>query len=349
MAEHKLKGKRVKRSRRGKSKESGFAHYSRLFLEIKASEGLSERTIGKHEENLRYFLLYVEKRLRDASMDEIDREVIRGYIRYMQNDVVKFEGHRFKTEESQTKGLAVSTINTRLKTLRTFFRTMQAEGYIYENPAEGIRNLREPEEPVEVLTTEEIPQLLAAFDQRDFPEFRDYVLTYFLLDSMARINEALRLKAEDFSLNTGEVTIPAHVTKNRKSRTLYLQDRTCTLLAELIRENKADFDDPHVFLNNYGGVLTDNNYRSRLKNAGNRVGIRKNLRPHILRHTAATLFLEDGGDIEHLRMILGHSDMRTVQIYVHLSKRSIRRQQTSHSPIAQITGKLNKKRKTRRN
>lgn len=346
---YKMKGRRKKQGRAVKrSAKDSLDYLYRIFYEIKIAEGRAPRTLKQYDENFGYFLSYLEKRGVEASIGRITRDTIRGYITYMRGEIVKFDGHKYKPEDVQTVGLAIPTINTRLKTLRVFFSTMQEEGYVFDNPMRGVKNLREEVDEIEVLDADELRTLLAVPDQRYFPEFRDYALMYFLFDGMARISEALALKISDFDLSGGLVTIPASVAKNRKARTLYLQDRTISLVKELYAENKADFDTDYVFVNNYGDPLTADNYRNRLKDYAKRAGIRKNVRPHIFRHTAATMFLENGGDIRHLQLILGHSDIRMVLRYTHISNRSIRRQQAEYSPMNAITGKLNKKRKTKR-
>lgn len=79
-------------------------------------------------------------------MTEITKETFRNYIVYMQDKWVKFEDHKFKTEESMTVGLSPVTINTRLKTLGVMFRCLAEGGLIDRNPTEGIKNVSEQEE-----------------------------------------------------------------------------------------------------------------------------------------------------------------------------------------------------------
>nr|WP_283246455.1 DUF3435 domain-containing protein [Paenibacillus sp. Marseille-Q4541] len=89
----------------------------------------------------------------------------------------------------------------------------------------------------------------------------------------------------------------------------------------------------NVFLSNYGDRLTPNHFRHQLKKYAKRAGITKRIHPHLLRHTGATLFLEEGGSERHLQIILGHSDGRMTAHYTHLSDRSIKNNHEENSPI----------------
>lgn len=109
-----------------------------------------------------------------------------------------------------------------------------------------------------------------------------------------------------------------------------------------------DFDSDYIFLTNYGEQLTRDHFRKRLNGYAKGAGITKKVHPHLFRHTAATMFLESGGDIRHLQLLLGHTDLRMVLRYTHLSKESLINQHEKYSAMNQITGKLNKPRKIKR-
>lgn len=125
-----------------------------------------------------------------------------------------------------------------------------------------------------------------------------------------------------------------------------MQRRTANLLQELLEDSK-DFESEYVFLANYGEPLTANHFRHRLRQYAQEAGIGR-VHPHLFRHTGATMFLENGGDIRHLQMILGHADLRMILRYTHLSNNAIVRQHEQFSPLNSILGKLNRERKNGR-
>src|SRR5690606_7085249 len=268
-------------------------------------------------------------------------------IVYMRDYIVRFEEHPFKNDGEKTTGLAPSTINTRLKTLRVMFKCLRVEAYIKENPMDGVKNVTEPEESIFVLDSEELKRLLAVPNKRSNADFRDFVLMNLLLDGMMRISEAINLRVSDFDLSLQLVTIPATIAKNRKFRVLPLTRSTAKMIGELIRENQVDFDSEYVFLTNYGERISRDHFRKRLNAFSEQAGITKNVHPHLFRHTAATMFLENGGDIRHLQKLLGHADLRMVIRYTHLSGTALAKQHAQYSGMNQILGVLNKKRKTK--
>lgn len=338
-------GKRVKKERTLRKTTTNLDVLFVQFRAIKKSEGRAEGTIGQYEDNYGFFLEFLDRKGIARSINEINRDVIRNYIVYMQDEWVKFEDHAFKKEEHMTKGLAPSTINTRLKTLRVLFKTLYDEGLIENNPMHGIKNVREPEEEIVILDEDELRLLFAAPNQRDYADFRDYVLMNVLLDGMMRISEALGLREENLDFKGCSLYM---IAKNRKARTVPIEFGTAKLLNELITENKADFDSDYIFLANYGERLTRDHFRKRLVEYAKEVGIKKRVHPHLFRHTAATMYLEAGGDIRHLQMLLGHSDLRMVMRYTHLSGRSLTEQHNKYSAINVVRKKLNKQRKIKR-
>jgi integrase/recombinase XerD len=104
------------------------------------------------------------------------------------------------------------------------------------------------------------------------------------------------------------------------------------LLIHLIEENvqfESEVDDL-VFLSLSGRMLNNNNCLRDFKKYAVEAGIKKRFYIHLLRHSTATHFLSSSGDIEALRNILGHADLRTVLIYSHLADTTIQNKHASH-------------------
>lgn len=341
---NKLKGKRLKKERTSERGKYLFENVFVRFLEVREAEGRSKGTIKKDRLNFSFFREFIEKKDIGNDVRLITSEVIREYIRWMLNEKVRFEGHKYKTEEEKTVGLSPTTVNTRLQTLKVFFRYLHQEGLIEQNPMAGIKNVRESESEIRVITVDELKRLFAVPNQRKYAEFRDYVLMNLLLDTFMRINEALTLRKTDINFENNSITIRGEVSKNHKARILPMQNSTARLLKELLKEIEEFYSD-YVFLTNYGEPLTDNQFRKRLRIYSERAGLDYVVHPHLFRHTGATMFLENGGDLRHLQILLGHSDLRTVIRYTHLSNKSIQAQHSKYSPMGNVLGKLNRDRK----
>ncbi|OAJ75114.1 hypothetical protein AYJ08_05710 [Brevibacillus sp. SKDU10] len=219
----------------------------------------------------------------------------------------KWEGHAHKNEEDKTVGLSPVTVNTRLKPLRTLFNYLKENDLIETNAFERIPKVKEPETDIKILSVEQLKKLLNTPDKRSYAGFRDFVIMNLLIDSFMRIGEVVSIKKTDIDFESGILNLSSKLTKSRRSRIVPLQKSTLKLLKELIRECD-DFGSNYVFLTNYGEPVTTNHIRQQLKKHARAAGLQIRIYPHLFRHTAATLFLENGGDMRHLQKILGHAD-----------------------------------------
>ncbi|WP_026561104.1 tyrosine-type recombinase/integrase [Bacillus sp. J37] len=340
----KRKGKTVKSLRTEIKTNTSISYYFEKFIETKIAEGRAKRTIEKYRNNHGFFLEYLNYKKVDHSIHEITTDVIRSYIVWMLEDKVKFEGHPYKKDEEKTSGLAPSTVNTRIKTLRPFFKYLVTEGFIDFDPMTNIKDVKESQEKINILTVDELKRLLNAPNQRHYDDFRDYCLITLIIDGFLRVSEAVTLIRTDLDLDSNVITIRGSNAKNRKARYIPIQKKTASLLRELMKETE-EFDADYIFLSNYGEQLNPNQFRKQLRNYAKSAGIKKRVHPHLLRHTAATIALEAGMDMRHLQILLGHSDLRQVIRYTHLSNKSLINQQNQYSALNQIVGKLNKDRK----
>ena len=316
------------------------------FYSIKVSEGKAESTLRQYRSNYSYFVAFLDKQNIARSLNAINRRTIRDYIVYMRDEQVRFENHNFKADYQKSVGLTPSSINTRLKTLRVMFNCLNEEMIISKNPMKGVKSLSEPNDELDILTVDEMRRLFKVPDRKYFAGFRDYVIMHVLTDSMMRIGELTQLKVNDFNFDNKTVIVRAKVAKSRKSRLIPLKPLTLRLVKELIKINE-EFQSDYVFLTNYGEPITRDLFRKNLDKYAEKAGINKNVHPHLFRHTAATMFLEDGGEIRHLQMLLGHADLRMVIRYTHLSNYALRKEHGKHSPINKVAAKMSRPRKNK--
>lgn len=293
----------------------------RQFVSVKVSEGVSKGTVHQYEENFGFFREYVEKHGNNFDVEFITQDYLRNWITYMQFKHVQFQ--KVATRKEKEIGLKPSTINTRIKTMRVMFNTLLREKLIEQNPMSRIKNVFEPEEAIEVLSDKEVARLLGVMDKSFYTVYRDYVLTMLLLDTMLRVTEATTLKSDDINRESGVIIVRASVAKSRKSRKVPVSDRVLRLLNELKAENEYQFHSDYIFATGEDSYYDRHTYTQRLKNYAASAHIRKNVHPHLFRHTAATSWLENGGGMEELRLILGHSKYDMVKRYAHVSSKSI--------------------------
>jgi integrase/recombinase XerD len=346
----KRKGKQVKTDRTIVGTRKSIHSLESLFEKActaKAAEGLSDGTLSNYKNAHKLLLEYLNTHNVNPDVRELTLDRCRSFVTWLLNERPKFDGHQFKLAEHKTPGLSPRTVNDIIKTLRTTFRVLETGSLIRNNPFERVKTVKQPEKLIEVLSVEELKSLLNSIDQREYASYRDYVVITVCLDTMCRIGEVLNLTVDDVDLNTREIVVRSEITKTRRGRIIPIQQRTARLIKELMTEVK-EFESEYIFLANYGEPLTSNHFRKQLKKYAERAGIKKNVHPHLLRHTAATIYLEGGGNLRYLQALLGHVDQRMTARYTHLSRSSIAENHDQYSPLNQVIGKLNKTRKIKR-
>jgi integrase/recombinase XerD len=289
----------------------------KVFISEKSSEGVADSTLTLYEEHFRYLSEYLEP---EMPIVNLTPQLLRGYKSWMMDE----------------RKLAPTTVNIRLRTLRTFLKWLYAREYIQEPLHDNVKQIREPEPEIDVLTVREINQLLKVMDDTRYVGFRDRVMVCVLLDTMVRISELLRMRRSNVNLTSGTIKLEAHETKVKRGRTVPISSRTLDMLREYMAET-ADFNNERLFLNYDGTPVMANTWRRRLVDYAREAGLEhKRIRPHLFRHTGAVLYLLNGGDPFSLRLILGHSDMSMVKRYINMTAVDVKKQHNAYSPLRDL-------------
>ncbi|WP_242313924.1 tyrosine-type recombinase/integrase [Bacillus cereus group sp. BfR-BA-01355] len=165
-----------------------------------------------------------------------------------------------------------------------------------------------------------------SYSNKSYKHFRDYVLLHLLIDGMFRITEALLLSPLDIDHENKTTIIRSNNAKSRKASVVQLSNKTYRLLMQLLEENEAfegEVDDL-IFLSLSGRMLSKNNVLRDMRKYAVEAGITKRFYLHLIRHSAATHYLSTG-DIESLRKILGHVDLRMVLHYAHMADNTFKK------------------------
>ncbi|TCM89581.1 integrase/recombinase XerD [Paenibacillus sp. BK033] len=315
-----------------------------LFYNAKKAAGMRGNTLtNDYTDNWRYFREWLDATYPHVNnVDEVTSEHIREYVNYMSTKP-KYSGI-----ENRETGATLSpyTVTFRLRTIRTFFNFLSAEGLVNANPIRNIKNPRFDKEDKETFTDDELRRLLSAPDVSTYAGLRDRTLMLLLADTGLRINEALGLSKEHVNFKGRCIELPASMNKNRKPRVVPMSAEASRELMTLINENQRYFDTDFIFLANYGDPLKADHFRKRLKEHAVKAGIDPALaHPHQFRSYFCTTFLLNGGSLFVLQRIVAHANIETTRGYAKMNDTHAHEQHSQFSPLTRLgLSRVNKRR-----
>lgn len=278
----------------------------KLFLEYLTVElGLSSNTKLAYKRDIEHFQIKTQKHMR-----QVKREDIITYMQFLKNS-------RY----------AATSIARKLAALKAFYRFMTAEGYVAVDPAEiieaGTRGTKLPR----VLNLNEVEKLLEAPDLNSSEGYRDRAMLELLYATGMRVSELVDLTVANVNLNMKYVIAFGKGSKERiiplgQIALKFVETYLNVVRPKLLHSNNKN--DQHLFLTVYGKGMTRQRFWQIIKDYGHQAELRKELSPHILRHSFATHLLDNGADLRSVQELLGHSDISTTQIYTHLTNKRLR-------------------------
>ncbi len=229
-----------------------------------------------------------------------------------------------------------SSIARKLSVVRSFLSFCEDNGLLKASPGAGVESPRVPRRLPQVLTPVQAADLLGAIGVEKPLEVRDSALFELIYSSGLRCQEVLDLRLRDINLDSREVRVKG---KGRKVRVIPVGEVALDALARYLREARPRLaKDPagedHVFLSRTGRPLSSSDVQRRLARYLARAGAPLGTSPHTLRHSFATHLLEGGADLRVIQEMLGHSSLRTTQVYTHVSAAHLRRAYRKAHPRA---------------
>jgi site-specific recombinase XerD len=295
-------------------KRMNFAFHLSEFLSdyLPGQRNVSPNTIMAYRDTFALFLRYCrdvrELPPEKLDMKHMDTSLVLGFLEHLESD----------------RKCSARTRNHRLAALHSFFRYVQTEEPQLLFQCQRILAIplqRFGHSEVEYLSQEELKAILAQPDLTTRTGRRDTVLLSVLYDTGARVQEIINLSVGDIRLE-----VPAQVRlsgKGRKIRSVPLMEPTVNLLKEYLQEHGFIWPEHAtipLFSNRYGARLSRSGINYILKKHAGRAGfdsrsLKKRISPHTLRHTKAMHLHQSGNPISVIQKILGHTDIRTTDIY----------------------------------
>jgi integrase/recombinase XerD len=254
----------------------------------------------------------IQRLERELQIRNFSRRTMKAYSRFVWN-FLEYSGGRELNEDTikdfVQRKIAVqdpSTVSTNISALKFFFLNVLGKPLDISYPK---RNKPIPE----VLSLEEVKGLI---DTIQNPKHK--LLVKLMYGCGLRVSEVIGLRKQDFDFQEGLVHI--RLSKGRKDRFAKIPDSMKSDLEAYSRMTDGDL----FFLSGRGGKLSTKSVQLIVQNSAKKAGIRKDVHPHTLRHSFATHLLEQGIDLRIIQKLLGHSDIKTTQIYLSVSNQLIK-------------------------
>lgn len=240
-------------------------------------------------------------------------------------------------------GASPTTVRRKLAANRTFYRFLQREGVIRDNPFALLKGPRKAKTLPKTLSPADIDAFLSRpmKDLHDkligrYAALRDTAIFETLYSTGCRISETLAITWKEIGWNDGTVIVTG---KGRKDRLVILGARALDALKKLrvcinAEHPELGGTDADVFLSDRFGKLSARFVERRMKRYLAEANLPTDLSPHKLRHSFATHLLDAGADLRSVQEMLGHSSLSTTQIYTHVSIEHLKDQYAKAHPRA---------------
>lgn len=286
-------------------------------------QGHSRQTVDEYYLDLRSFFrfLKLDKKLvsKDIPFDQIPIDDIDlPFVRAVSlTDVYAYMNYL-----SRERGLNNSSRARKVATIRSFYKYLTNKAKLLDvNPVQDLDPPRKKKSLPRYLDLDESVNLLESVDGKN--SSRDYCILTLFLNCGLRISELVNLNKTDVRGNQLRV-----LGKGNKERLLYLNDACQRALDDWLTERSM------LTLVDQNALFVTLQNRRRISKAAVHKLVKKHLdaagldssqySSHKLRHTAATLMLQNGVDVRTLQEVLGHDHLNTTQIYTHVDNDDLR-------------------------
>lgn len=297
----------------------------------------SAKTVDEYFLDLRAFFRYLKMRrdpslartpLQEISILDVDLDFVSktqlseiyGFLTYLSG------GAQAGRAESSTRARKCAAIRSFYNYLCVHARQMET------NPTQALNNPKLRKTLPRYLSLSESLRLLEAVTGPN--ELRDYCILTLFLNCGLRVGELVGLNVQDIRDDTIRV-----LGKGNKERQIYLNEACLGALAEYLAVRPQPKEDPRhkdaLFVSRNKTRLTTRSVENIVQKAVTQAGLDPKYSPHKLRHTAATLMLNNGVDIRTLQDVLGHENLGTTQIYTHISDANMK-MAVDANPLAKI-------------
>lgn len=263
---------------------------------------LDEKTLKAYKIDLKQYFVFVSNE--NPQKDEIEKYITELHKKYKQK-----------------------TVKRKIASIKAFYNYLEEEDLIDINPFRKIKvKFKETVVLPRIIPREEIEQLLNYMYscQGNMKKIgrkcglRDIAIIEVFFATGARVYEVSNIRADCVDLRSGSIRIMGKGGKERYVQ-IVNEDVNDLLKRYYLENEEAIKKSGYFFVNRQGNRFTEQSIRNMLKKYTKQAGIDRNITPHMFRHSFATYLIEEGVDISCVQQILGHSSIKTTQIYIHIA------------------------------
>lgn len=269
---------------------------------LRLERGLSENSISSYTYDIQGFINYIETYSPQLTIRNCQKGDTQAYIYHLAKQV---------NARSQSR---------QISSLKSFFNFLIFEGYREDSPMDLIDTPKIGRKLPAVLSVKEIDRLLTAIDLSHAQGYRNLTILETLYGSGLRVSELISLKISDLHFEENLLLITGKGNKQRLVPLGGVCKQKLQVYIEEVRVHvpvKKDFRDI-VFLNQHGRQLTRAMIFTIVRQTAANAGIEKKISPHTFRHSFATHLLENGADLRSIQIMMGHENITTTEVYMHL-------------------------------
>ena len=232
------------------------------------------------------------------------------------------------------EGIQARSVARILSGVRSFYRFLTLEKEVDQDPTELLESPQIGKHLPEVLSVEEIDSIISVIDVSKPEGVRDRAIIEVLYGCGLRISELCNLRISQLYLEDKYIRVKG---KGSKERLVPIEgvaiDRVREWLVTRMGCKVKPSEEDYVFVSlTRGSRLSRISLFVYIKDYAERAGIKKNISPHTFRHSFATHLLEGGANLRAIQMMLGHEDISTTEIYMHIDKSKLRTEILEHHP-----------------
>jgi len=269
---------------------------------LRLERGLSENSISSYTYDIQGFIDYIETYCPQLTITNCQRADTQAYIYHLAKNI------NARSQSRQISGL------------KSFFNFLIFEGYREDSPMDLIDTPKIGRKLPAVLGVKEIDRLLTAIDLSHAHGYRNLTILETLYGSGLRVSELINLKISDLHFDENLLLITGKGNKQRLVPLGGVCKQKLKVYLEEVRIHvpvKKEYQDI-VFLNQHGRQLTRAMIFTIVRQTAANAGMEKKISPHTFRHSFATHLLENGADLRSIQLMMGHENITTTEVYMHL-------------------------------